>query len=550
MFSHFKKIVFLLVCVFPQMSKGEPYYNPKAEDPIFAINESKLVDSDIGVNDKGYLFRKGEPSEDQFDFSRLLSSEAATKQLEYAVYGCKYVVPDCPSLTSKLKKWKKSEVEVHISSEHFANSSDTVSLYEKLFEDIYRVAGITVNFSKKIDDADVVVFIGDEDYLVSQDRNHFNDHVFEEDLLTYFQTLEEQGKGAYGDVFERNPLGCANNILTNKDGFIEKVRIYALSGDSYNCSAKEVFMSMGFEDNIQSVSSVLSHFDYYTKLTKIDEDIIRFVYDSKVSVNMRKSESVSRARNYFKENGYLFPSKFSRLTSYVHSSDGRLNFRPGIGFVTDSDGYIVDGPRRTPSEPIDYSTILTKAYVAEFAKLLDENNGAVPKGRVYLDSCGKLGQKSEFKRFIGRLFDLTNIQGGTFKVSKEIGSSETALLIVGRAPWGECVHNPIYNHFASENKIPTDYDGYLTEYLSGRCAASSADGKLYVISDWRSMLMCSGYFSIEMKSSNKVDNFLSTYFNYYNGYRYLTFLDRCYFDFNGKNIGKMDLYDCVSGYNN
>ncbi len=549
MFSHFKKIVFLLVCVFPQISKGEPYYNPKAEDPIFAINESKLVDGDMGVDDRGYIFRKGEPSEDQFDFSRLLSSEAATKQLEYAIYGCKYVVPDCPPVRDKLKKWEKSEVKVFISSDYFSSSSDTVSLYKMLFEDIYRVAGIEVKFSKSLDDSDVVVFIGDEDYLLSQDHNHFNDHLFEEDFLTYFQTLEAQGKGAYGNVFERNPLGCANNISTNKDGFIERVRIYALSGDAYNCSAKEILMSMGLEDNIQSVSSVLSHFDYYTGLTEIDKDIIRFVYDSKLSVNIKKSESISRARNYFNENGYLFPSKISRLTSYVHSSDGRLNFRPGIGFVTDADGYIVDGPRRTPSEPIDYSTILTKAYVDEFVEILDENNDAVPKGRVYLDSCGILGQKSDFKRFIGRFFDLINIQGGTFKVSKEISSSETALLIVGRPPRDECLDNPIYNHFTSENKIPTGNDGYLSEHLSGRCVGSEVNGKLYLISDWRSMLLCSGYFSTEMKFSHRLEYALSTYFNYYNGYRSLTVLDECYFNYNNKNIGKMDVYSCVSGSN-
>lgn len=58
----------------------------------------------------------------------------------------------------------------------------------------------------------------------------------------------------------------------------------------------------------------------------------------------------------------------------LHLSDSRLLQNPPAHvlarFTIDAEGYIVDGPRSRPSEPVDHTALLTNAYIAEsFAKV-------------------------------------------------------------------------------------------------------------------------------------------------------------------------------------
>ncbi len=95
----------------------------------------------------------------------------------------------------------------------------------------------------------------------------------------------------------------------------------------------------------------------------------------------------------------------------IHRTDPRLIQNPPADilaqFTVDAEGYIVDGPRTHPSEPVDHTLLLTNAVIADsFAKVAlgtgEENDSSfTPFGREKRDNPWE-GKVSKYDQDIGQ----------------------------------------------------------------------------------------------------------------------------------------------------
>lgn len=551
-------LLFLFLFALPQMAMAASGYSSKANDSIFAITQQKLLEANISASASGFLEDALNPKNGTPDVSTLFSVGMATKSFEYGVFGCKYLTPDCSPTTDEMRRWDTDAVAVYVSTDYSDGMPEIESTYRKLFQKIYKLADIEVRFADDVENADVAVFIGGENYLLSKDHDHFDDQNFERDLLPYLQTIEAQGRGLYGDVFGRNPMGCPNVLSVNEKGAIKRTRIYVLKSDAEVCAAKSIFMSLGFEDNIQAVSSVLSHFNRFSDLTAIDKHLIHLLYSRQLSSGMGKSDVIAFAKNYFKENGYLNSDQDNRFTSYLHSHDARLEFVDGMGYEIDQEGYIVDGPRRTVSEPIDYSPILSERYINDFVRSCPDSGCNTepltlnPRSSVYIDLCGGPFEKSDIRKFLRRFIYLIDGLGGVFKSPKELKDAGTAVLISRVENLKECSDHPIYAGFDPKASGFNENET-LSERLIGQCLVTNSNDQILLLMDRRNLLVCAGYFAMRSNGRNDPDSFLSTSFNPQNGYSSTTVFDMCYLSSIDRDVSEVtkvsEIYQCLKSQN-
>ncbi|MEQ9348331.1 MAG: hypothetical protein RIG26_17995 [Thalassospira sp.] len=529
-------LAWLAVSVLPAKAAND--YLLRADDPIFAITQERLLEYGLTVSQNGFLRALPEKQTENADFSGVFSLGMAVKSFEYGVFGCKYLTPDCSPTTSLTHRWEEDSLFVHIDVQGAGESSQTEGEYRQLFDEVFQLAGIEVEFSDDAGASDIIVLIGDVDYFRQRRPTDIEEPT---DIWSYFQTLPEQGQGLYGSVFGELPLGCADVVFSDSRNVIEKATVYALKPDAAACAAKMVFMSLGFNDNIQAVSSVLSHFGNYDDLTEIDKHLIKLLYGNMLEPGMKKSEVLASVRGYFVDNGFVASAQDDRFTNYIRLDDVRLNTSNDSGFEADADGYIVDGPRTTRSEPIDYSKILTSSYIEKFLESCGQDTCSSPahksdaKDLVYFGSCGKLGEKSHAQKFLAHLYDLTAVQGAPYKVAKEMSTAEAMVLIAGDDEDDECSNHPIYQHMNRQNGL-LEKTGFLSERIMGRCVASEEGGQLSFLVDWHSLWVCDSYLSLKASSTLEPAGFLSTSFNPDNGYGAETQFDRCYFSANKEDI--------------
>jgi len=533
-------LAWLALFVLPAQAENDSLM--RADDPIFAITQERLLEHKLTVSQNGFLRALPEKQNENTDFSGVFSLGMAVKSFEYGAFGCKYLTPDCSPTKSLTHRWDDDSLFVHIDVQGAGESSQTESQYRQLFDEVFQLAGIEVEFSDDAGASDIIVLIGEVDYFRQRRPTDIEEPT---DIWPYFQTLPEQGEGLYGGVFGERPLGCASVISIDSRNVIKKATVYALKPDAAACAAKLVFMSLGFEDNIQAVSSVLSHFSTYDDLTEIDKHLIKLLYGNMLKPGMKKSEVLALVRGYFVDNGFVASAQDHRFTNYVRLDDARLNTSSISGFEADADGYIVDGPRRTRSEPIDYSKILAAIYIEKFLESCGRDTCSSPahksdaKDLVYFGSCGKLGEKSRAQKFFVRLYDLTAAQGAPYKVVKEMNAAEAMVLIAGDDEDDECSNHPIYQHMKRQNGV-LEKTGFLSERIMGRCVASEEGGQLSFLVDWYSLWVCDSYLSLKANSALEPAGFLSTSFNPDNGYSSETQFDRCYFSTAEEDIPSKD----------